>query len=86
MQDLAFNRIAALPPAAFWRDLPALETLYLHHNELALLDHALQLGGCARLRILTLHGNPLCGVAGYRGTVVNSVRSARRRSLSRAAP
>lgn len=72
-QDLAFNRIYALPAPSFWAALPALETLYLHHNEITLLDHALSLAGCPRLKILTLHGNPLCHVAGYRATVVNSV-------------
>ncbi|KAJ3047781.1 Leucine-rich repeat-containing protein 51, partial [Quaeritorhiza haematococci] len=62
--DLSFNNLSSIDETL--TTFPNLQTLYLHANALTSLPSLTPLSTLTRLRSLTLHGNPVEHVKGYR--------------------
>ena len=71
---LAHNRIAALPPPEACRGAEAMLSLDLSGNAIDRIPEALEsLAAFPSLRALSLAGNPICLVRGYRATVLEAL-------------
>lgn len=79
--DVHDNQIAMLPGPSFWAGLLHLRVLYLHGNAIGGIHGTspaiAALGGTRTLQVLTLQGNPLALVRGYRTYVINVLWSLR---------
>lgn len=62
--DLSFNRLVTIDCCLL--EYPNLHVLYLHGNEVGDLRYVDILSGLDQLISLTLHGNPIEGISGYR--------------------
>lgn len=62
--DLSFNYLTKIEADIL--DLPELKTLYLHGNYIYQLEEVRKLGNLENLISLTLHGNPIEQIPGYR--------------------
>jgi len=62
--DLSFNFLDKIQPDVL--AFPELKTLYLHGNYIHQLEEAKKLGKLENLISLTLHGNPIEQIPGYR--------------------
>lgn len=69
--DFSFNDISVLNDTLL--EFPNLTTLYLHGNHIMSLAEIDRLAGVSKLRTLTLHGNPLEAVDGYRQYVLGTL-------------
>ncbi|XP_041358611.1 leucine-rich repeat-containing protein 51-like [Gigantopelta aegis] len=67
--DLSFNEITTIDPVL--AEFENLHILYLHGNGIADLKHVEQLTPLKNLWKLTLHGNPIDSVKGYRFSVLS---------------
>ncbi|XP_021264694.1 leucine-rich repeat-containing protein 51-like [Numida meleagris] len=66
--DLSFNRLTAIDPVL--ATLGGLQSLHLHGNAVSCLSEVDKLAALARLRRLTLYGNPMEEERGYRRYVL----------------
>ncbi|XP_074519888.1 leucine-rich repeat-containing protein 51-like [Halichoeres trimaculatus] len=66
--DLSFNKIINIQPILC--ELPELRVLNLHSNQIKSLKEVDQLGKLMFLHTITLHGNPIAIVQGYRRYVI----------------
>jgi len=71
MVDLSFNGIKRI--SADLLELPNLQILYLHGNEIKSLTSVSSLARCPMLRGLTLHGNDVEEIEGYRQYVITNL-------------
>ncbi|KAI8850287.1 hypothetical protein BC829DRAFT_389701 [Chytridium lagenaria] len=69
--DLSFNCIKTIDKELL--NFPNLSTLYLHANEISSLTEVDKLSHLQKLRTLTLHGNPMENVPGYRHHIISRV-------------
>ncbi|XP_013413154.1 leucine-rich repeat-containing protein 51-like [Lingula anatina] len=69
--DLSFNELTKLDPVL--GKYPNLQILYLHGNGIADLKEVDNLATCRSLRKLTLHGNPIENIKGYRSHVLSKL-------------
>jgi Leucine-rich repeat (LRR) protein len=67
---IAFNCISSLSPLIY---NDTLEILDLEGNEITEIDEVLYLDMCSSLFSLTLEGNPVAGVSGYREVVFGAI-------------
>lgn len=69
--DLSFNHLTSIDPIlTTYRDLT---TLYLHANEITRLSEIDHLANLPKLHTLTLHGNPMENIRGYRKYVLHKL-------------
>ncbi|KAF4072731.1 hypothetical protein AMELA_G00266360 [Ameiurus melas] len=73
--DLKGNKITQLPEASFWKNLKALQLLFLHDNDISLMSDVSGLSVCPSLSALTLYETPLSQMRNYRHCVINSIFS-----------
>ena len=66
--DLSFNHLTTIDRSVL--EYPELSVLYLHGNEISDLKQTDLLQGLSKLRSLTLHGNPIESLFGYRPYVL----------------
>jgi len=71
MVDLSFNGIKRISDDLL--ELPNLQILYLHGNEIKSLSSVSSLAKCPMLRGLTLHGNDVEEIEGYRQYVITNL-------------
>ncbi|XP_064905761.1 leucine-rich repeat-containing protein 51 isoform X2 [Columba livia] len=69
--DLSFNRLQHIHPVL--STLGALQSLQLHGNDIGELGEVDKLGVLPQLRRLTLHGNPMEELRGYRSYVLSQL-------------
>ncbi|KAK2517621.1 hypothetical protein Q9233_013056, partial [Columba guinea] len=69
--DLSFNRLRHIHPVL--STLGALQSLQLHGNDIGELGEVDKLGVLPQLRRLTLHGNPMEELRGYRSYVLSQL-------------
>ncbi|KAJ3168780.1 Leucine-rich repeat-containing protein 51 [Irineochytrium annulatum] len=69
--DLSFNCVKGIGDAL--TSFPNLTTLYLHANYISLISDVEKLASLRKLRTLTLHGNPVENVKGYRQHVIGGI-------------
>lgn len=63
--DLSYNYLESIE-SEIVTSFPLLKTLYLHGNYFSNLDDVKKLGGLKHLHTLTLYGNPIEQIPGYR--------------------
>ncbi|XP_047655712.1 leucine-rich repeat and IQ domain-containing protein 3 isoform X1 [Tachysurus fulvidraco] len=73
--DLKGNQISQLPEAAFWKNLKNLQLLFLHDNNISVMNHVSGLSVSPSLSALTLYETPLSRTRNYRHCVINSIIS-----------
>ncbi|XP_017322751.1 leucine-rich repeat and IQ domain-containing protein 3 isoform X1 [Ictalurus punctatus] len=73
--DLKGNQITQLPEASFWKNLKALQLLFLHDNDISVMSDVSGLSVCPSLSALTLYETPLSQMRNYRHCVINSIFS-----------
>ena len=71
--DLSFNMIARLEQTDFGSPFDQVRTLYLHGNKLSDIASTMKALSDLPLKSLTLNGNPLQGIDGYRKAVLKSL-------------
>lgn len=69
--DLCCNEITKIDPV--FCDFPNLQILYLHGNQINDIREVDKLGGMKTLRKLSLHGNPIDNIKGYRSYVLAAI-------------
>ncbi|XP_017539981.1 leucine rich repeat containing 51 isoform X1 [Pygocentrus nattereri] len=69
--DLSFNDLSHIHPVL--TELTELRVLYLHGNSVSNLSEVDKLGTLPFLHTVTLHGNAMETVQGYRGYVISAV-------------
>jgi hypothetical protein len=69
--DLSFNRLEDIHADIL--KLPFLKILYLHANYIKEIESVLSLSQCRALLNLTLHGNPIEQIKGYRHFIIEMV-------------
>ncbi|RUS75622.1 hypothetical protein EGW08_016615 [Elysia chlorotica] len=69
--DISFNSLVHIDPVL--TQFENLQILYLHGNDIVDLKEIIKLGTLPKLRKLTLHGNPLEEVKGYRLYVLSTL-------------
>ncbi|KAM9475734.1 uncharacterized protein lrriq3 isoform 1-T1 [Clarias gariepinus] len=73
--DLKGNQITQLPEASFWKNLKALQLLFLHDNDISVMSEIAGLSVSPSLNALTLYETPLSRRRNYRHWVINSIFS-----------
>ncbi|KAF5879899.1 leucine-rich repeat and IQ domain-containing protein 3 isoform X1, partial [Clarias magur] len=73
--DLKGNKITQLPGASFWKNLKALQLLFLHENDISVMSEVAGLSVSPSLSALTLYETPLSRRRNYRHWVINSIFS-----------
>ena len=68
--DVANNMLRVLPHAAWWREMPALEVIYLHGNHLERVEELAPLRALPSLMTITLSRNPLASTTAYRARTI----------------
>ena len=71
--DLSFNRLTGIK--ASFTDFKSISVLYLHANKISKFGEIKPLGELAKLRSLTLHGNPIEDKKHYRVYVIYTISS-----------
>lgn len=75
--DLSNNELDSLPPATVFSGLINLQFLYLHNNSLSKWQDLQALVSLPKILHITLFGNPVCAIPGYRHFIVNSISGLR---------
>eukprot|EP00730_Choanoeca_flexa_P020156 TRINITY_DN9855_c0_g1_i3.p1 TRINITY_DN9855_c0_g1~~TRINITY_DN9855_c0_g1_i3.p1 ORF type:complete len:212 (+),score=29.13 TRINITY_DN9855_c0_g1_i3:74-709(+) len=84
MLDLSFNAISTIEPSL--SELPSLAILYLHGNSIANIKQVQRLSKMSTLRSLSLHGNPVEMVDGYRNYTIAVVPSLKKLDFTTVTP
>ncbi|XP_076002196.1 leucine-rich repeat-containing protein 51 [Genypterus blacodes] len=78
--DLSFNKITHINPVLC--ELRKLLVLYLHGNSISALSEVDKLGVLPHLHTITLHGNVIDTIKGYRRCVVSALPQLKRMDFS----
>ena len=71
--DLSSNQLESLPAANVFAGMHSLQFLYLHSNAISKWQDLQSLVSLPEIMHITLFGNPVCQIPGYRHFIVNSI-------------